>query len=156
MDTNSFLCVIELLGILLVAAAAAVIRNWASIRESLDAMRDTTRATRPQWKSMLTGILGTNLGYIVLVGTYTLALWLENPADAKVFMIPATVITYLTCAIPAYFPIGAVSGILLYRFAKRKNISPQASFTITLVISTFLGAIFAIPIYLVGIMSAAF
>jgi membrane protease YdiL (CAAX protease family) len=155
MDTNSLLCVIEVLGIILVAIAAAVIRNWASFRQSFETMGETTRATRPQWASILAGVLGANIGYIILVGAYSLHIWLEDPTAAESFLIPASVAVYLFCAIPTYLPVGAICGLILYRYTQRKSMESRVDFIIAIVVSAIIGAIIAIPIYLVGLTGAA-
>ena len=155
MDTNSLLCVIEVLGVILVAIASAVIRNWASFRQSFETMGETTRTTRPQWVSILAGVLGANIGYIILVGAYSLNMWLEAPTAAESFLIPASVAVYLFCAIPTYLPVGVICGLILYRYTQRKSMESRVGFIIALVVSAIIGAIIAIPIYLVGLMGAA-
>lgn len=155
MDIYSLQCVIEILGILIIVAAAAVIRNWAAIRRSLGAAGETTLASRPQWAAILTGILGANLGYLLPVGIFTLAWSRENPPNGEAFMIPAAVVAYLCCAVPAYLPIGAVSGLLIYRFTQRKSIGSRAAFILGMGVSSFLGALIAVPLYLVGLLAAA-
>jgi hypothetical protein len=118
-------------------------------------MEETTRANRQQWASILAGILGANLGYIILVGSYSLIMRSEHLTAADTFLVPAAAAVYLFCAVPVYLPVGAICGLLLYRFAKRRDVGSQAGFILSLVISTFIGAIIAIPIYLVGLLGAA-
>jgi len=155
MDSDNLLCAIETLGVILVAVVAAVIRNWASVRQSYETIRGTTLATRPQWESILAGVVGANLGYIVLVGGYSLTLWGKDPTTSETFLIPAAAVVYLFCAIPTYLPVGGICGLLLYRFTQRKAMGSRASFIISLAVSSFLGGIIAVPIYLVGLMGAA-
>lgn len=155
MDTNSLLCIIEVLGAILFAIAAAVIRNWASIQQSFTAIGETTRNTRPQWFSVLAGVLGSNLGYIILTGTYSLTSWPQDPNTVEAFLFPTIAVVYLFCAIPAYLPIGTICGLLIYRFTQGKGIGSRAGYIIALAVSTILGAIIAIPINLVGLIAAA-
>jgi len=155
MDIDSVLCVIEIVGVILVAIAATVIRNWASIRNSYETVKKTTHVTSSQWASILAGLLGANLGYIILAGTYSLTTWLEEPAAAEAFLIPATVAIYVLCAIPTNFPVGVICGLIVYRYTQRSAMESRTSFIITLLVSTLLGAIVAIPIYLLGLMGAA-
>lgn len=155
MDTNTLLCIIEILGVILIAFAAVVIRKWASIRQSIQLMGETTRANRQQWASILAGILGANLGYILLAGAYSLLMQSGNPSAAETLLIPAAAAVYLCCAVPIYLPFGAICGLLLYRFTNRRGMGSLAGFTFSLVISVFIGAIIAIPIYLIGLMDAA-
>lgn len=155
MDHNSLLCAIEIIGTILIAIAALVIRKWGTIRQSFETARETTRANRPQWTSILAGILGANLGYILLVGVYSIATWSKDPATSETFWIPAALSVYLLCAFPIYLPVGAICGLLINRRVQRGTIPSRTGTTIILAVSTFLGAIIAIPIYLVGIMAAA-
>lgn len=118
-------------------------------------MAETTRATRPQWASMLAGVLGSNLGYLLLVGAYSLITWLKDPDAAEAFLIPASAAVYLFCAIPTYIPVGAIGGLLIYRFTQRRAMGARKSLVMVLVVSAILGAVIAIPIYLLGLMGAA-
>ena len=155
MDTETLLCIIEVLGALLVVAIAALSRHSATLRRSLAAVGQTTRATRPQWASILAGVVGANLGYVILVGAFILVMQGENPADASNFLIPAAAAAYLMCGFPAYIPLGAVCGLLVYRYAQRKSLAAPTGLVLSLAISSGVGALVAIPVYVVGLIGAA-
>lgn len=155
MDSGDLTCIIEILGAILLAIAVPIIRNWASIRKSFQTMGKTTRETRPQWRTILTSILGTNLGYIILTGTVALIIHSEDPEGVKAFLIPASVGVSFFCAIPINLLIGSICGLLIYQLSVRRAIDSRASCIMSLTITLILGAMIAIPIYFLGLLVAA-
>lgn len=155
MDTQTLECVIEILGLVLIGVAYALIRNWARIKQSLKTLGETTRATRIQWVSILVSILGGILGYLISVSTYGLITGSENQEYAQSFLGPASVVIFFICAVPIYIPAGVVCGLFIYRFVQRKTLGIRANILLSLVISVVVGAIIAIPIYILGLIVAA-
>lgn len=148
MTNNSLVCMIEFVGLILIAVLVAGLQFWAKNRE-------TIRSNRPQLVLMLAGILGANLGYILLAGGYFLSIRMDDPALTESFLAPASWMVYLMCAIPLYLPLGVICGLLVDRYARRREMEARAAFFLTLLTALVIGAVLAVPIYLLGIIAAA-
>ena len=155
MDTNSLLCLIEVIGTLLIAGLAAVIGFWSKNKRDLEQMGETTRANRPQWLSILAAFLGANLGYLLFAGGYFLATRMSAPAFTESFLIPASLVTYFMCAIPIYLPFAAITGLLVHRFTRSRDLSLRAGFLLSLLVSLVIGFVLGIPIFFLSLMAAA-
>ena len=104
------------------------------MRQSYETIRETTLATRPQSESILAVVVGANLGYIVLVGGYSLTMWGKDTTTSETFLIPTAAAVYLFCAIPTYLPVGGICRFLIYRFTQRKAMESRARFIISLAV----------------------
>jgi len=154
-DLAIFACVLEVFLILVAVATSAISRRSRRIQLSLEAVAETTRGARSQWSAVLLGIVGANAGYVLLIGSYILATASGDPVQANDFWIPTAIVAYLLCGLPTYLGFGAIIGLLVDRYAKRNWLPSGARLVLLLVVSGGVGALLAVPVFLVGVMGAA-
>ena len=154
-DLLALSCVIETVLLLVLVATSILSRRAAAVRQSLDAIRETTKGTRPQWTAIISAIIGANAGYIILIGSYVLITAPQDPVDSPGFWMIAAVVAYLMCGIPVYLVLGAVVGLLVSRYVSRNSLPDSAAILMSLAGSAATGALLAIPIYFFGLMGAA-
>lgn len=149
-------CAIEGVAAVIAVVTAKIFRNPQGVRQNIVSAQKTTSATRRQWGAILTGILGANAGYLLLVSSFLLMTKFQSPEKIMdAWLVDVAWVSYLCLALPTYLGIGAVTGLMVDRYATKKSLVERAGTVLNLAISTGVGALTAIPIYFLGMMGAA-